>query len=163
MHEIFSRKEIFLRNFSSRFPVSTYSASEAPHIQDNFFTILYAPYDSSLSILTSNVPALVLIFSRLSSWIKGYVMCGILHIIGNRKSSKFFFGIYPFVVVKDTVNFTWDRVRKGTDCLGHTGASCKDKLHRRTFALERSMPAILRGYRRIRKFFDDFFAFSNLS
>ena len=25
--------------------------------------------------------------------------------------------IYPLVVVKNNVNFTWDRVRKGTDCL----------------------------------------------
>ena len=30
---------------------------------------------------------------------------------------KYFFGIYPFVVVKETVKFTWDMVRKGSNCL----------------------------------------------
>ena len=127
MHEIFSRKIYLLGTFhlDTLYPhTQQVRPRTRKTISSSFFVL---PVTLLPSISTLNVP--------------------------DFEGKNFSFEIYPFMVVKDTVNFTWDRVSKGTDWSSpdHVGAYGKDKLHRCIFALERSRSATSRDYHRIQK------------
>ena len=125
--QIFSRKMYFLGtlHLDPRYPHTRQVRSRKYKTISLLFLVLSLTLLSSISTFECTS----LLFWDSSQWtinptflavwafgLKG-MACADFSTSPKTEDNILFFWIYSFVVLKDTVNFTWDRVRKGTDCL----------------------------------------------